>query len=292
MTGQRPDHRTAARELGAALRRLQQRSGRTLRSLETEVRISDSSLSRYFRGETVPPWSAVRDLCRALGADPVPYRVLWEAIGSSPPDERDLTADTTDTTDTGGGTGAAPAAAAGPSHLSGPGWWRSRRGTLPVPRDLLTGRAAVATATAAVGALVTAGLLLLPSHDMPGGVPSPGSVQGTKGGANGSSQAGVLVHNVEKACQKPRTTHCALSLAYDPYRPYNTTNSAGRVWHNDLLHATCTIADGVTVTDENHKHTSIWIRTTYDEKQLWLPGIRVHPDHLTQLTAVLPTCTS
>ncbi|WP_258047392.1 helix-turn-helix transcriptional regulator [Streptomyces sp. SM13] len=62
--------REDAVELGAALRALQQRSGRTLRALEEQVRISDSSLSRYFRGDTVPPWPVVRDLCRALGAAP------------------------------------------------------------------------------------------------------------------------------------------------------------------------------------------------------------------------------
>ncbi|MFI0240303.1 helix-turn-helix domain-containing protein [Streptomyces sp. NPDC016845] len=72
-----------AQRLGAALRALQQRSGRTLRSLEAEVLISDSSLSRYLRGSTVPPWSTVRDLCRALGADPVAYRTLWEAADRS-----------------------------------------------------------------------------------------------------------------------------------------------------------------------------------------------------------------
>ncbi|MFI5903968.1 helix-turn-helix domain-containing protein [Streptomyces cyaneofuscatus] len=52
--GAAPDDE-AARRLGAELRALQQRSGRTLRDLETRVRISDSSLSRYFRGTTVPP---------------------------------------------------------------------------------------------------------------------------------------------------------------------------------------------------------------------------------------------
>ncbi|GAA4932448.1 helix-turn-helix domain-containing protein [Streptomyces coeruleoprunus] len=74
-----------AQRLGSALRALQQRSGRTLRSLEREVLISDSSLSRYFRGSTVPPWATVRDLCRALDADPAEYRALWEAADRSQP---------------------------------------------------------------------------------------------------------------------------------------------------------------------------------------------------------------
>lgn len=286
MTDQQPGHGAAARELGAALRSLQQQSGRTLRSLEAEVRISDSSLSRYFRGETVPPWPAVRDLCRALKADPTPYRVLWEATENTPPDDPDAAA---------ANTSAAPedaAGGAGPSQVSGPAWWHRWR-RLPRRRGRLTDRGAIATAGIA-GSLVTVGLLLFlfPSKITPDAAPAAQSAQETTRGAGGSSHAGVLVHNVERACQRPRTTQCALSLAYNPYRPYNTANSAGRVWHHDLLHATCTIANGVTVTDENHKHTSIWIRITHDEDQLWLPGIRVHPNHLTQLTTVLPTCTT
>ncbi|MEU5346121.1 helix-turn-helix domain-containing protein [Streptomyces sp. NPDC020766] len=85
MTGQRPGHRAAARKLGDALRSLQQQSGRTLRSLETQVRISDSSLSRYFQGITVPPWATVAQLCEALGVDPIEYRALWEAADRCQP---------------------------------------------------------------------------------------------------------------------------------------------------------------------------------------------------------------
>ncbi|MCH0540189.1 helix-turn-helix domain-containing protein [Streptomyces sp. MUM 203J] len=260
MTGRRPDQRAAARRLGEALRSLQQRSGRTLRSLEAQVRISDSSLSRYFRGETVPTWPVVRDLCRAMQADPAEYRALWEAAGPARPDEP---------ADTG-----APEAA-GPSPLPRLAWWRRLRG--------LSRRRAVAAAAVVAAGLVTGLLLLLPPPGAPGTEPP-------QGGAGGSGDAGVLVHNVEQVCQKPRTNECALSLAYSPYRPYVTSNSADRVWHQDLLRARCTVADGVTVTDENHKHTSIWIQVTRDGKHLWLPGIRVRPDHLSELTAVLPAC--
>ncbi|MFD0227736.1 hypothetical protein ACWGPD_08710 [Streptomyces hirsutus] len=130
---------------------------------------------------------------------------------------------------------------------------------------------------------MTGGLLLLPPQCGPGAMPALGSAAGT----GTSSSAGVLVHNVETACQKPRTNTCALSLAYTPYV---TSNSADRIWHHDLLHARCTIANGVTVTDEKHKHTSIWIQVTRNGNHLWLPGIRVRPDHLNQLTTILPTC--
>ncbi|MFI1221420.1 MULTISPECIES: helix-turn-helix domain-containing protein [unclassified Streptomyces] len=83
MAGGEARWESPAQRLGGALRALQQSSGRTLRSLEAEVAISDSSLSRYLRGTTVPPWATVRDLCRALGGDPADYRTLWEAAGRS-----------------------------------------------------------------------------------------------------------------------------------------------------------------------------------------------------------------
>lgn len=83
MAAVRPDDQEPARALGRALRDLQRRSGHTLRALETSVRISDSSLSRYFLGVTVPPWETVRDLCEALDADPSEYRHLWLAAERS-----------------------------------------------------------------------------------------------------------------------------------------------------------------------------------------------------------------
>ncbi|MFF2777158.1 helix-turn-helix domain-containing protein [Streptomyces sp. NPDC058052] len=79
MAADRPDEVEPARALGSALRDLQRRSGRTLRALEESVRISDSSLSRYFCGSTVPPWSTVYELCRALDGDPADFRHLWDA---------------------------------------------------------------------------------------------------------------------------------------------------------------------------------------------------------------------
>ncbi|MEU5218729.1 XRE family transcriptional regulator [Streptomyces sp. NPDC020807] len=100
------DEDRPARALGRALRDLQRRSGCTLKDLEEKVLISDSSLSRYFRGTTVPPWETVRDLCRALDGDPSAYRHLWLAAEGG---QRD---------------GAAPAQAPeetrGPSETRGP----------------------------------------------------------------------------------------------------------------------------------------------------------------------------
>ncbi|MFE6196056.1 helix-turn-helix domain-containing protein [Streptomyces sp. NPDC057838] len=274
MTGRREEPRAAARELGDALRTLQQQSGRPLRALEAQVAISDSSLSRYFRGEIVPTWPVVRDVCRALGADPSAYRALWEAASPARPEAPPVTGASGDD-GSGSGSGSGETVGLSPSQDRGMprGRWSRRRFVTAT------------VAAAAVGALVAGLLLFLPWRDDDAGSPP---AHGSTAGAGGT--AGVLVHNVEKACQKPRTHTCALSLAYNPYRPYTTTNSADRVWHHDLLRAHCTVANGVTVTDENHKHTSIWIQVTRNGERLWLPGIRVHPDHLAQLTTVLPTC--
>jgi transcriptional regulator with XRE-family HTH domain len=120
MTGQRPDHDAAARKLGDALRSLQQQSGRTLRSLETQVRISDSSLSRYFQGITVPPWAVVAQLCHVLGADPVQYRTLWEAADRYQPVFSDRTPLVAAPQTAGASSAAAPEPAGTGSRLSEP----------------------------------------------------------------------------------------------------------------------------------------------------------------------------
>ncbi|WP_151770718.1 helix-turn-helix domain-containing protein [Streptomyces abyssomicinicus] len=278
MTGPRPERDEAVRRLANALRSLQRQSGCTLRVLEARVRVSDSSLSRYFRGESVPVWPVVRDLCRAMGADPAEYRALWEAADrATRPGEEGEKGEKSEE-----GEARAPGAA-GPPQARGRAWWRRSSGGLS-----RGGVVAVASAAAAAGGLAAWALtaLLLPL-----GGSGAQSAQGAAGRAVGEGgEAGVVVHNAEEACRKPRTHDCALALAHDPYRPYVRSNAAGRVWHHDLLQARCTVADGVTVTDENGKHSSIWIQVTRDGRHVWLPGIRVAPDDLNQLARLLPHC--
>lgn len=81
------DRLAAQRQLGAALRALQHRSGLTLRELEKRVPVSDTSLSRYFRGDGVAPWPVVAEIGRILGGDLSELRALWQAADrmSSPP---------------------------------------------------------------------------------------------------------------------------------------------------------------------------------------------------------------
>ncbi|MEU6540767.1 helix-turn-helix domain-containing protein [Streptomyces sp. NPDC047000] len=163
----RAGHVAAARQLGAALRGLQQRSGRTLRALEERVRVSDSSLSRYFRGDTVPPWPVVRDLCQALGADPAGYRALWEAADRGQPDGPELPEH--------------PEPAVGTlcedtQGSSGFRWWRRTRGRL---RGRWVCAAAGTSAGLLMGVLLTLPGLWTVSADSAGDAKAPDpSVQG------------------------------------------------------------------------------------------------------------------
>ncbi|MCP2243629.1 Helix-turn-helix domain-containing protein [Lentzea aerocolonigenes] len=85
MAGGQQNESDPVRSLATALSTLQRDSGRPLRSLESEIHVSDSSLSRYLRGRSVPPWDVVRALCTALGADPAEYRARWEAADAVQP---------------------------------------------------------------------------------------------------------------------------------------------------------------------------------------------------------------
>ncbi|WP_031033900.1 helix-turn-helix domain-containing protein [Streptomyces sp. NRRL F-5650] len=66
------------RQLVVQLRRLKDRSGLSLESLETKTGISRSSWDRYLNGKTLPPRRAVEELARVSGADGVRLLVLHE----------------------------------------------------------------------------------------------------------------------------------------------------------------------------------------------------------------------
>jgi transcriptional regulator with XRE-family HTH domain len=71
--------KTAREHLAGELRRLRELSGRSLKDLEADTHASDSSLSRYLSGKTVPPWSVVERLCRVAGCDTDELRPIWAA---------------------------------------------------------------------------------------------------------------------------------------------------------------------------------------------------------------------
>ncbi|NGN63719.1 helix-turn-helix transcriptional regulator [Streptomyces sp. A7024] len=102
----------------------------------------------------------------------------------------------------------------------------------------------------------------------------------------------VTVHNVVQSCQHKdtRPADCSLGLAKDPYLPYSADNRGARVWDDQRLSADCRITDGVVVTDEKGRHSSIWYRVDHAGKRLWLPGIRILPRELGK-PGGLPLCT-
>ncbi|MFE9040684.1 helix-turn-helix domain-containing protein [Streptomyces sp. NPDC007818] len=229
MPADRPDEVEPARALGSALRDLQRRSGRTLRVLEESLRISDSSLSRYFCGSTVPPWSTVDELCKALGGDPVEFRHLWEAADRS---QRRPT-------QAAGRTGPRDAAPAPPAVAeedaaddapSGPA--PSRRPSLPLLPSLPSlpslpgGRGAWAVVGAVLGLLLGVGgvFLLRPAAPSPGdGVPS---------GAHGATAAGpddrIFVSRSTGACLDDSLDHGTRSYPCNgmPYQRWNVRITA------------------------------------------------------------------
>ncbi|MGW6946316.1 helix-turn-helix domain-containing protein [Streptomyces xanthophaeus] len=198
-------HTTDARRLGAALRALQQSSGCTLRDLETRIPISDSSLSRYFCGQTVPPWAVVQDLCRALGADSAQYRALWEAaegneprppaVGAHRPEEA---ADAGEEEAAEVAEVAAPTPApAGAADSADPRAVSARRRAWPLPGGRRACTLAGALAGAALGAVLT--WFLLPSAP---GAPAD-DARTTRAGSAAEKAAGTAPGTGQPATGRP-----------------------------------------------------------------------------------------
>lgn len=70
-------------ELVRHLRRMKDESRRSLREIERATHVSNSSLSRYLSGQSMPQWNVVVALCRVTGHDPRPLRPLWEDANRS-----------------------------------------------------------------------------------------------------------------------------------------------------------------------------------------------------------------
>jgi transcriptional regulator with XRE-family HTH domain len=67
------------RDLAGHLREMRDRTGLTLQQLSVRLHVSDSSLSRYFTGQTLPPWGVVAGLAELSGSDKERLRPLWQA---------------------------------------------------------------------------------------------------------------------------------------------------------------------------------------------------------------------
>ncbi|MCE4945246.1 hypothetical protein LVX13_19320 [Streptomyces albulus] len=96
----------------------------------------------------------------------------------------------------------------------------------------------------------------------------------------------LTVYNSEAACRPRHTLECALRLAEDPHRAYAARgNTAGRVWHGEVLAARCVVADGQLVRDEQGVTSTRWYRVrTGQGAEGWLPGVR------TRNTREVPEC--
>lgn len=70
--------RAPGERLAAELRAARDATGLSLRQLRFKVHASDSSLSRYFAGQIVPPWEVVEQLCLVAGRPPAELKSLWE----------------------------------------------------------------------------------------------------------------------------------------------------------------------------------------------------------------------
>lgn len=252
------------RDFVSALRRMHGELGLSLKELEKRLPASRSSLSRYLRGQSLPDERLLVRWCTLslTGEDRLP--ALVELLHRA------------HTAQESGGTarGTEPRATATA---------QDRGGRRPV-RLVAAGLAAaglVAAVAVTVAALAGAG------EDGAGG-PDDGAARDTYGSARGVGSARITVENVERACRSGHREECALGLARDPYLPYRRANVTGHVWHGDVLHARCRIADGVTVTDEVGGHSSIWLRVDHGGEQAWLPGIRVRPEQVAD--SGLPLC--
>ncbi|MEU9118524.1 helix-turn-helix transcriptional regulator [Streptomyces sp. NPDC048506] len=269
------------RDFASALRRMHGELGYSLKELEGRLPASRSSLSRYLRGQGLPDERLLVQWCKLsfTGEDRLPALVelLHRANEAADAGER-------------GGAPPEGDGAAGSGRPAADGA-DTEGDALPAGRRRLRlVLAALATAAVLAGAALAVPALTSTDGgaDDGAGATAVAGAQGSPTTSRGTGSARITVHNVERDCQHPRTQYCALSLARDPYRPYRRANVVDHVWHGDVLHAVCRIADGVTVTDEVGGHSSIWFRIEQGGKQMWVPGIRIRPEQVEN--TALPSC--
>ncbi|MEV8503740.1 helix-turn-helix domain-containing protein [Actinoplanes sp. NPDC051475] len=65
--------------LSSRLAALRAQTGLSLKQLGQQLHVSDSSLSRYFTAQALPPWDMVEALATLAGVDPRTLRAEWEA---------------------------------------------------------------------------------------------------------------------------------------------------------------------------------------------------------------------
>ncbi|MFC9292051.1 helix-turn-helix domain-containing protein, partial [Streptomyces sp. NPDC057052] len=78
----RPVPSPGGERLAAALRESRRRTGLSLAGLAARTAYSKSSWERYLNGRTLPPRSAVQELCRLAGEPDGRCLALWEIAKS------------------------------------------------------------------------------------------------------------------------------------------------------------------------------------------------------------------
>lgn len=83
MTAHRTDTGGEVTTLAAELRRLREQAGLSFAALGEQTPYSRSAWQRYLTAKVLPPWPAVRDLCRLAGEPEPRLRALWELAESA-----------------------------------------------------------------------------------------------------------------------------------------------------------------------------------------------------------------
>ncbi|KIZ19467.1 helix-turn-helix domain-containing protein [Streptomyces natalensis] len=279
-----PDELTGpVRDFVCALRRMHGELGYSLKDLQGQLPASRSSLSRYLRGQSLPDERLLVQWCKLsfTGEDRLPaliellHRAYEAAEGTPSPAAGQGSEQAAETV-------VEPVAQS--QTVAGP----EGQGAAAPRRRWALVLAVVGTVAVLAAAAFTVPALTGSGTEGPQRTGGPQKAVGPQGTATGTGPATITVHNVERACQHSRIDYCALGLVRDPYRPYRRSNVVGHVWHGDVLHARCRIANGVTVTDEVGGHSSMWVQVDHDGKQAWLPGIRTRPEQLDNND--LPSC--
>ncbi|MFG2224625.1 helix-turn-helix domain-containing protein [Streptomyces sp. NPDC048644] len=267
------------REFVSALRRMHGELGYSLTDVENRLPASRSSLSRYLRGQSLPDERLLVQWCKLsfTGEDRLPALVelLHRAheANETPPAQAPAE-------EHGGEAGEGPVPVAQATAAPDTTAAADPAAAVPGRRRLRLALAGLGTAVVLAAAAVAVTTLTGTSADAPeGSGDAAPAVTGT---------ARFTVNNVELACRHSRSPNCGLGLARDPYVSYGRSNVVGHVWHGDVLHARCRIADGVSVTDEVGGHSSIWLRVEHAGGEAWMPGIRVRPEQLENTE--LPVC--
>ncbi|OII61870.1 serine/threonine-protein kinase [Streptomyces sp. CC77] len=96
-----------------------------------------------------------------------------------------------------------------------------------------------------------------------------------------AAPASVRVYNAEAYCRDRagRDRMCSLGLAIDPAKPYTLDNVVPtRVWHGDVLAASCRFPQGEPITDEAGARSVAWYRVRLPAGagggDAWLPAVR------------------